>query len=73
MAPKYENPLGRWDRWKAAETKILRLYCSAGMTKPVAELVKDYETAYGVRTEVSYDGSGKLLSTIRAGGNPTRR
>jgi molybdenum ABC transporter molybdate-binding protein len=57
-----------WERWKAAQPTVLRLYCSAGMTKPVAELVKEYETAYGVRTEVSYDGSGKLLSTIRAAG-----
>src|SRR5437868_399083 len=59
---------GPWERWGQAATQTLRLYCSAGMTRPVAELVRDYEKEYGVRVEVSYDGSGKLLSTIRAGG-----
>lgn len=57
-----------WDDPAAAETRPLRLYCAAGMTKPVAELLQDYHKSYGVKVEVSYDGSGKLLSTIRAAG-----
>src|SRR4051812_41439873 len=40
--------------------QTLRLYCSAGMIKPVAELLKDYEKEFGVQVQTSYDGSGKL-------------
>ena len=57
-----------WDRWSSAETRPLRLYCSAGMIKPVSELLAAYEKEYGVRVHVSYDGSGTLLSTIRGVG-----
>src|SRR5207302_1469492 len=57
-----------WHGWGLSGTKTLRFYCSAGMTKPVAELVSEYEKLYGVRVEVSYEGSGKLLSTIRTSG-----
>jgi molybdenum ABC transporter molybdate-binding protein len=55
-----------WERWGERGGKSLRLYCSAGMTKPIEELIREYERDYGVRVETSYEGSGKLLSAIRA-------
>ena len=42
-------------------------FLAAGMSKPIADLLQEYQEKYKVKVEVSYDGSGKLLSTIRAG------
>src|SRR5262245_15341807 len=58
---------GPWERHGIASGRPLRFYCAAGMTKAVEEIIKDYEKAYGVRVQATYDGSGKLLSTIRTG------
>ncbi len=58
------------DPWKrpAIAGKELVLYCAAGMNKPVEEIIHNYREAYGVTVEATIDGSGKLLSKIRAGG-----
>lgn len=57
-----------WDRPAAGATKPLVLYCAAGMSKPVQELLRDYEEAYGVKVEVNFGGSGELLSSMRVHG-----
>ncbi len=57
-----------WDRPGIAGGKRLRLYCAAGLQKPVAEIIKEYEKAYGVTVEPTYGGSGELLSMLRAAG-----
>ncbi|MCP4189720.1 MAG: molybdate ABC transporter substrate-binding protein [Planctomycetaceae bacterium] len=44
----------------------LRFYCAAGIRKPVQEIIAEYEAEYGIPVESSYDGSGRLLSEIRA-------
>ena len=44
----------------------LRLFCAAGLRVPVQEIIKDYEQEYNVTVETSFDGSGRLLSEIRA-------
>lgn len=44
----------------------LRLYCAAGIRKPVQDIIREYEEEYGVAVETSFDGSGRLLSEIRA-------
>jgi molybdate transport system substrate-binding protein len=54
-----------WDRQATGGGGPLVLYCSAGMTRPVRELLKDYEKEFGVRVQTAYDGSGKLLSEIK--------
>jgi molybdate transport system substrate-binding protein len=56
-----------WSPWSATSggtTAPLRLYCAAGMTTPVKEIIHQYAEEQGVKVEASYDGSGKLLSTI---------
>lgn len=60
-----------WSPWKRsalAGSRPLTLSCAAGMTKPVAEILQQYEQEYGVKVEVRYAGSGELLSLLRAGG-----
>jgi molybdate transport system substrate-binding protein len=57
-----------WDRPGIRGGKGLRLYCAAGLQKPVAEIIKNYAKEYGVTVEPSYGGSGELLSMIRAAG-----
>jgi ABC-type molybdate transport system substrate-binding protein len=57
-----------WDRPGIAGGKRLRLYCAAGLQKPVAEIIREYEKAYGVTVEPTYGGSGELLTMLRATG-----
>jgi molybdate transport system substrate-binding protein len=53
-----------WSESSGGTTAPLRLYCAAGMTTPVKEIIHQYAEEQGVKVEASYDGSGKLLSTI---------
>lgn len=53
-----------WNRAGISAERPLLFYCAEGMTRPVAEIVKTYEKEYGVKVQVTYDGSGKLLSTM---------
>ncbi len=46
--------------------KSLRLFCAAGVRIPIQKVIADYEAEYDVSIETSYDGSGRLLSEIRA-------
>jgi molybdenum ABC transporter molybdate-binding protein len=57
-----------WDRPGIAGGKRLRLYCAAGLQKPVAEIIQEYAQTYGVTVEPTYGGSGELLATLRAAG-----
>ena len=41
----------------------LKMYCAAGMVKPVEEARQEYERLYGVRVHVEYGPSGLLLGT----------
>ncbi len=43
----------------------IMLYCAAGVTPPVEEVIKEYEQAYGRPIQVNPGGSGALLSTLR--------
>lgn len=54
-----------WER-PVHEAATLRLYCAMGMNRPVNEIIHDYLEKYGVSVQASYDGSGNLLSRIRA-------
>ncbi|MBI2421684.1 MAG: molybdate ABC transporter substrate-binding protein [Candidatus Hydrogenedentes bacterium] len=42
----------------------LMMYCAAGMTKPVEEIVAQYKAEYGVEVQLQFGGSGTLLSNI---------
>jgi len=42
----------------------LTLYVAAGIRRPVEALLREYEQAYGVRTQVQYAGSGTLLANL---------
>jgi molybdenum ABC transporter molybdate-binding protein len=42
----------------------LKLYCAAGIKKPVEAAVRDYGEAYGIPIEIQYGGSGTLLGNI---------
>jgi molybdate transport system substrate-binding protein len=56
-----------WAPWDAPErtpNSALRLYCAAGMTAPMQEVIDAYRAETGVQVHASYDGSGKLLTTI---------
>jgi ABC-type molybdate transport system substrate-binding protein len=57
-----------WDRPGVAGGVSLRFYCAAGMRRPVADILGDYQRVYDVSAQVTYEGSGKLLSTMRAAG-----
>ncbi|MFN4257749.1 MAG: substrate-binding domain-containing protein [Gemmataceae bacterium] len=54
-----------WDRPAIASGQTLRLYCANGMRLPVAEIIRDYQDQYGVTVQPDYQGTGKLLSTMR--------
>jgi len=44
----------------------LRLYCAAGMRPAVQPIIDEYQEAYQVEINVTYAGSGALLSSIQA-------
>ena len=47
------------------DTQALMMYCAAGLKPPVEAICKQYETEYGISIEISYEGSGTLLSKIK--------
>jgi molybdenum ABC transporter molybdate-binding protein len=53
-----------WSETSGGTTAPLRLYCAAGMTTPVKEIMQRYAEEQDVKVEASYAGSGKLLATI---------
>lgn len=58
-----------WAPWEGARTRgdrPLRLYCAAGIAKPVQELLRDFESETGVKVEASFGGSGEMLASISA-------
>ncbi len=57
-----------WDRTAVADGKALRLFCAAGLTKPVNEIIHDYQQLQHVAVEPTYGGSGQLLSSMRVAG-----
>jgi molybdate transport system substrate-binding protein len=57
-----------WDRAAVPGGVTLRFYCAAGMSRPVAEIVRSYQETHDTTIQLTYDGSGKLLSTLRATG-----
>lgn len=44
--------------------KSLHLFCAAGISKPVREIIHEYEEAYGVTIQADYGGTGELLASI---------
>ena len=54
-----------WNRRGIAAGKTLQFFCAAGATRPVAEVVKDYQRDYAVTVQTSYGGTGELLSQIK--------
>ena len=44
------------------------MYCAAGISKPVQQILDEYERQYGVTIQVQFAGSGQLLSSIKTGG-----
>ena len=61
-----------WALWpehtKTSDNKTLTLYCAAGLRVPVSEIIADYEKETGRTIQVTYNGSGALLSQIKIGG-----
>ncbi|MCZ7647122.1 MAG: molybdate ABC transporter substrate-binding protein [Planctomycetota bacterium] len=56
-----------WNPWKHSGSHggNLTFYCAAGMTKPVQDVVQEYQREYGVTVQVEFGGSGKLLNTLK--------
>jgi len=51
----------------SSKSRAIEFYCAAGMSKPMDEIIKAYQKDYPDRkVEVSYSGSGTLLTKIRA-------
>ena len=51
----------------SSKSRVIEFYCAAGMSKPMNEIIKAYREDYpGRKVEVSYGGSGTLLTKIRA-------
>ena len=44
----------------------LRIYCAAGISVPVQEIIEQYRDKYGVEFETVFNGSGALLTSIKA-------
>ena len=52
---------------KNETSSVIEFYCAAGMKKPMAEIIADYEREHpGRKIEVTYGGSGTLLTKIKA-------
>lgn len=49
------------------ETEPLTIYCAAGIRKPVADVMAEYQKEYNITFQTKYAGSGALLSDIRIG------
>ena len=43
----------------------LTLYCAAGLKPPVEAAAREYEERYGVKIDITYGGSGALLSSLK--------
>jgi len=50
--------------------KTLRLFCAAGMIKPVSETIEEYERTYGITVQADYKGTGDLMVSIAKVGVP---
>ncbi|MEI2724434.1 MAG: molybdate ABC transporter substrate-binding protein [Verrucomicrobiota bacterium] len=50
---------------RAASEKPLLLFCAAGIKPPVEAIAQAYESAFGIRVQIQYGGSGTLLSNLR--------
>lgn len=61
------------EKGPGSETNRLVMYCAAGMIKPVREVVKEYEKAYGVRVDLEPAGSNLLLSKIKVNQTKTAK
>lgn len=60
--------LAAWLLWRRAEESTapeIMLYCAAGMTQPVEEIIAAYQKEYGVRVVTQFGGSGTLLSNLQ--------
>ena len=61
-----EDP-GSTDPNSSSKSRAIEFYCAAGMSKPMDEIIKAYREDFpGRKVEVSYSGSGTLLTKIRA-------
>ena len=51
----------------SSKARAIEFYCAAGMSKPMDEIIRAYQEEFpGRKVEVSYSGSGTLLTKIRA-------
>lgn len=48
-----------------APAKSIFVYCAAGMRLPVERIAAEFQALSGVRVELTYDGSNKLLGQIK--------
>ena len=46
----------------------LTLYCAAGLKPPVEAAAQQYAERYGVKVDITYGGSGTLLSSLKVAG-----
>jgi len=53
------------DRDDSASAGHLTLYCAAGLKPPVESAAREYEERYGVHVDITYGGSGTLLSSLK--------
>ncbi len=59
--------LGSADHNSSSKARAIEFYCAAGMSKPMDEIIRAYQKDFPRRkVEVSYSGSGTLLTKIRA-------
>lgn len=49
---------------KESNAVFLRVLCAAGLRVPVEEIAKNYERDYNIKIELTYGGSGELLSQL---------
>lgn len=59
---------GQSPKLGGAPAESLLLYCAAGVQPPVAEIIREYESANPVTVQMIPGGSGTLLSEIRVAG-----
>ncbi|MES2996189.1 MAG: substrate-binding domain-containing protein [Verrucomicrobiota bacterium] len=54
------------DQKSTAAAKELRVYCAAGLKRPLEELAGKYEREFGTEIHLQFGGSGTLLATIES-------
>jgi molybdate transport system substrate-binding protein len=58
------SPIPKSDQIISKNSKSILVYCAAGMRKPISKLAQLFQDSTGIKVEMTYDGSNRLLGQI---------